>query len=303
MDKLVAMRAFVQTAEHGSIKRGAAALGKSAPTVVRILADLERELGVVLLRRNTRRMSLTEEGARYLEHCRGILAAVVEAERGLVADKGEPQGKLRVTAPSLFGQMHVMPALVEFSRRYPAIQLDVLLVDRLVDLVAEGVDVAIRIGPVSDSLLAVRTVGRMHRTVVASPELLERVGQPDHPGQLANLPCVLYSGLTTSAEWRFEEASGGETRHGFAVTVRSNFRINQAGPAIQACIAGLGFGKFAAYQTDAAIRADKLRPVLREFECPPVPVTILYPQVRMMPPRLRALLDWLGAHLQTCSSY
>jgi DNA-binding transcriptional LysR family regulator len=302
MDKLLAMRAFVETAEHGSIKQGAAALGKSAPTVVRMLAELERELGVVLLRRNTRRMSLTEEGDRYLDHCRGILAAVVEAERGLVAERGEPQGKLRITAPVLFGQLYVMPALVDFSRRYPAIQLDVLLVDRLVDLVAEGVDAAIRIGPMSDSLLVARTVGRMHRTVVASPEFLDRVGHPAHPTELASSPCVLYSGITTSADWRFEEASADGGRHGFAVTVHSNFRVNQSAAAIQACIAGLGFGKFAAYQTAAAIAEGKLVPVLREFECAPIPVTILYPQVRMMPPRLRAVLDWLSTRLETCST-
>jgi DNA-binding transcriptional LysR family regulator len=302
MDKLLAMKAFVLAAERGSLKLGAQALGRSPPTMVRILAELEQELGVVLLRRSTRRMSLTEEGTIYLERCRQILAAIRDAECGLVSEEGAARGQLRVTAPSLFGQLHVIPEIIAFSQLHPAIQIDVELHDRVVNLVQEGIDAAIRIGPLTDSQLVVRAVSQMHRTVVASPELLARVGCPKHPGELAKLPCVQFSGMTSATAWRFEEGAPDGIRREFSVTVEGRLRVNQAAGAVQACIAGLGFGRFAAYQTASAIREGKLCAILRSFECAPIPVSVVHPPVRIVPPRLRVFLDWMVQRLRARAS-
>lgn len=298
MDKLFAMRAFVETVQRGSLKEGARALCKSPPTMVRLLAELEEELGVILLRRSTRRMSLTEEGERYLERCRHILAAVREAETGLVAEHGEPRGQLRITAPSLFGQLHVIPAIIEFALRYPAVTIDVLLVDRVVNLVEEGVDAAVRIGPRADSLLTVRTVGYMRRIVVGSPRFLERVGHPKNPSSLAELPCVQVSGSTHRLPWRFEETRADGSRAEFSVRANAKFRVNQPAAAVQACVAGLGFGRFAAYQPAQAIRDGQLIVLFREFECSPIPVSIVHAQLRTVPTRLRVFLDWMTESLK-----
>src|SRR5258705_483113 len=178
MDKFVAMKTFVRIVDAGSLTGAAEALDTSLPTVVRTLAALERELGVRLLNRTTRRIHLTDEGARYADSCRAILTAVQETEGELTSRRTDPQGKLTVTASVMFGRRYVAPIMNEFLRRHPNVSADLMFVDRVVNMVEEGIEVAIRIGHLADSSLVAIPVGRVRRVVCASPEYLQRRGIP-----------------------------------------------------------------------------------------------------------------------------
>lgn len=293
MDKLAAMRAFVAIVDRGSLSAAALALGRSLPTMVRLLAALERSLGVVLLRRTTRRMSLTPEGRVYLERCRRILADVAETEDVVGATRAEPRGRLRVTAPVLFGQMHVAPAVTAFLAEHPAVQIDLVLVDRVLDLVEDGIDAAVRIARLPDSSAIAIPVGTMRRVVCASPELLRRVGTPERPEDLAGRPCVRFHGLASSAAWHFEDSG-----RPIVVPIDGPLTTNQAAAAVTACVAGLGFGVFLSYQVAAEVAAERLCVVLPRYEPPPLPVSLVYPEARIVFPRLRIFLDWMTRHLR-----
>lgn len=291
MDKLAAMHTFIEIVDRGSLTAAGEALNKSLPTVVRTLAELERTLGVVLLRRTTRRQSLTDEGRVYLERCRRILADIDETEALVSIGHGEPRGALRVTAPVMFGQMHVAPAVLEFVQRFAQVKVDLLLLDRVVNLVEEGIDVAVRIGALGDSSHIVARVGDMRQVVVASPKRLRRDGSPKHPRELAERECIGFHSLDAS-NWRFHD-------HGrdLSVAVTGRLSYNHVAPAMAACVAGLGYGQFLAYQVAPAVRAKQLRIVLRQFERRPMPVSLVYPETRLLSPRLRAFLDWMKPRL------
>ena len=291
MDKLSAMQAFVTIANCGSLTAAADQLGKSQPTMVRTLANLERVLGVCLLRRTTRRIALTDEGRDYLLRCERILADVREAEASLASHNPVPTGELRITAPVTFGQRHVAPALVDFVRAYPQVQVELMQLDRPVNLLEEGLDLGVRIGHLPDSTMIASRVGWMRRVTVASPSLLERLGEPEDPIALSGLPCVRFRGLTLNA-WQFV-SQGREV----SVPVTGPFTTNQATSAVNACIAGLGFGQFLCYQIEPAARSGDLKVILEPFEAPPYPVNLVYAESRLMSPRLRACLDHLRGAL------
>ena len=293
MDKLSAMRAFVEISDRGSLTAAGNALGKSQPTMVRTLANLEAALGVRLLRRTTRRIALTEEGRVYLRQCRRILADVEDAERAIAGSDAEPRGRLRITAPVTFGQQHVAPLIFEFLKRFRQVQIELLLLDRVVNLLEEGIDLAIRIGTLADSSMIATNVGQMRQTLVASPEFLERHGSPDHPDALANAPCVKFRGTTAGNVWRFQ--ADGQP---ISVTIKDVLATNQALPAVDACTQGLGFGLFLGYQVMPAVTAERLRVLLETFEPPPSPVSIVYSDARLMSSSLRILLDFLRERLR-----
>ena len=288
MDKLEAMRTFVDIVDHGSLTAAANAAGRSLPTVVRVLAALEDSLGTRLLRRTTRRMSLTPEGRTYLEHCRRILADVEEAELSVVSGQSEPRGAIRMTAPVLFGQMHVAPAVTEFLRRYEAVQVELLLLDRVVNLVEEGIDLAVRIAHLTDSTMIGVPVGRVRRVVCASPALLRDEGTPAHPRELGERRCVRFRGIAPGDNWIFHDA-GRE----LAVKVTGDLICNQVAAARQACAEGLGFGLFLSYQVEPLVRDGRLELVLEEYEPLPIPVNLVYPEARLISTRVRALIDSL----------
>lgn len=293
MDKLAAMRAFVEIVDRGSLTAAAKALNRAPPTLVRTLATLEEALGARLLARTTRTMSLTEEGRAYLDRCRRILADVEEAERAVHAGDTEPRGEIRVTAPVLFGQWHVAPAVIRFVQRFERVRVELLLLDRVVHLVEEGLDLGVRIGQLEDSSMIAVPVGRVRRVVVASPTVLANVGTPSHPEELASHPCVMFRGATARDSFSFREA--GRDR---SVRVPSPFGCNQATAAVEACVAGLGFGQFLSYQVEPQLRAGNLRLVLEEFEVPALPVSLVYPDARLMSSRLRAFVDWMKEQLR-----
>lgn len=293
MDKLQAMTTFVQIVEKGSLTRAAEALGTSLPAVVRTLAALEQELRVRLLNRTTRRIHLTDEGALYLDRCRAILAAVRDADASLAARRAEPQGRLAVTAPVLFGRRYVAPVVNAFLAKYPAASVDLLLLDRTVNVVEEGIDVGVRIGTLGDSSLVAQGVGSLRRVVCASPAYLRQRGVPRTPEDVRTHECVRFSGLGAGPEWRFRVG-----RKTVAVPARSRLACNQVDAAVAACRDGLGLSMFLSYQVAADVAERKLRYVLEDYEFDPVPVNVVYPHARLPSANVRAFVDLAVATLR-----
>ena len=294
MDKLKAMQTFVQIAEQGSLTAAAQKLAASLPAVVRTLAAFEAELGVRLFNRTTRRIALTEEGRRHLDTCRQVLSTLHEAEAALAAATDparELSGQLTITAPVQFGQMHVAPAITRFVQRHAQVRCSVLLYDRVVNLLEEGIDVGIRIGPLEDSSLVAQTIGHIRRVVVASPDYLQRVGTPQHPNDLLRANCVRRTGH--HAQWG-PFVDKGRTFH---LTVNGNLDFNQIAPAVHACAAGMGFGMFLAYQVAPYVAQGQLHTVLETFEAPARPLSVVYPHARLLPSRTRAFIEWMRQEL------
>jgi len=292
MNRLFAIQVFVEITRRGSLTAAARALERSPPTIVRVLAGLEEELGVKLLHRTTRRLALTDEGRLYLELCRRVLGELEEGERALAERQVVPAGLVSVTAPARFGEMHVAPLVTNFLARHPKVEARLLLLDRPIDLLEEGVDVAVRIGRARDSSLIARPVGEVRTVVVASPALLSRVGTPKHPTALAEAPCVHFAGMSSELAWTF-----GSPPRAFEVPIKARLVCNQASAMVEACAAGLGFGRVLSYQATPDVLAGRLRVVLADFEPPPLPVQVLYPPNRAPSARVRALVDALSTGL------
>lgn len=286
------MSVFVQIAERGSLTSAAEAVGKSLPSVVRILASLEETLQVRLLNRTTRRLSLTEEGRVYLERCRQILMEIDDAEAALGQQQTTPSGLINATAPVRFGEMHVAPAINAFLQRYSSVRIRLVLLDRMIDMLEEGIDVAIRIAPLADSSLIAKTVGQIRQVTCASPELLRDIGRPERPESLSNLPCVRFTGISTASTWRFYE--NGKS---LAVSIDGPLTSNQVGVSVRACVDGLGFGRFLCYQVMPAVRRGELELVLQDFEPLPSPLSLLFHQNRLLSTRVRAFVDWMAKAL------
>jgi DNA-binding transcriptional LysR family regulator len=287
MDKLKAMQTYVCIAEAGSLTAAANQSGASLPAVVRSLAALEADLGVRLINRTTRRISLTDEGRRYLDTCRQVLSAVEEGESTLSTDAAEPAGQLVITAPVLFGQMHVAPVVTRFVQRYEKMRVSLRLYDRVVDLLEEGIDAGIRISPLADSSLVAQPLGSLRRVTVASPAYLKRHGSPKHPRELLERNCVRFV-TRVSQGWTYHENGAP-----FVVPVNGNLEFNQAAPCVAACAAGLGFGNFLSYQPAPQVRNKELRLVLQEFEPPPRPISVVYPHARLLPVRTKVFIEWM----------
>lgn len=291
MDKLRAMASFVRIVDGGSLTAAATALGTSLPSMVRTLAALERALGVTLLTRTTRRLHLTDEGRQYLEHCRAILAQVHEADEALHARRAAPRGRLAVTASVLFGRRYVAPLMTEFLKRHADVQGELLFVDRVVDLVEEGLDAAVRIGHLPDSSLVAIPLGGVQRVMCASPAYLRARGVPRRPEDLRAHQCVSFTGVTPHAEWTFRARPA-------KVPVRAVLTCNQVDAALDACVRGLGIGAFLSYMVAPQVRARHLRYVLEDFQVEPVPVTFIYPSARQRSPTVRAFADLCSARLR-----
>ena len=286
MDKFAAMKTFVRIVEAGSLTGAANSLDTSPPTVVRTLAALERKLGVSLLKRTTRRIHLTDEGTQYLERCRDILAATQEAEDFLVARRTEPVGKLSVTASVAFGRRYLTPIVYGFLQRYPKVSAEVLLVDRVVDLIDEGMDAAIRIAHLRDSSLVAIEVGRVRRVVCASEKYLRRHGVPQLPNDIRTHRCVRHLGLSPRNEWHFQVGSRQQ-----AIPINSVMTCNEIDGAVDACIEGLGLGMFLSYMVAPYRKAGQLKYVLETFETEPMPVQVVYPQAKLLASKTRMFID------------
>jgi DNA-binding transcriptional LysR family regulator len=285
MDKLRAIEVFVQVVEAGSLTAAAEALGLSAPSVVRSLAALERDVGVRLINRTTRRSSLSDEGREYYQRCKRVLAEMEAADAMLSARRIEPKGLLRLTAPVMYGRMHVAPVVADFVAKYPEVEVELLLFDRIVDLVEEGIDAAVRIGHLAESTLVARRIGETCRVVCAAPAYLKRAGTPKAPADLAGHRCVVFTGISAANEFVFGDTPVER------VPIHAVVRTNQFDVAADGCLRGLGCSQFLSYQVDALFAAGKLQRILARFEPPPLPIHIVYPHARLLSANVRAFVD------------
>jgi len=293
MDKLRAMETFVRIVDRGSLTAAADSLRTSPPSVVRLLAALEDSIGVRLLNRTTRRIALTDEGREYYQRCRRVLDDVIEADASMSARRAAPRGRLVVTAPVLFGRMHVAPVTIDFLVRHPALQVELRLLDRTVDLVEEGIDAAIRIGRLPDSSLVATAVGQTRRVVCASPAYLKRAGTPTTPLDLSAHRCVNFSGVAAGNEWTF--ARDGDTAR---VPIAPVLTSNQIDAVLEACLRGVGLGQFLCYQVQRLLDRGKLRRVLPAHEPAPIPIQVVYPGTRLLSSNVRAFVDWTAPRLR-----
>ncbi|UCI30182.1 LysR family transcriptional regulator [Mesorhizobium sp. B4-1-4] len=293
MDRLEAMSLFVAVVEAGSLSAAARRFGIPLATVSRKVSDLERHLNTRLLNRSPRRLTPTNAGEAYLAACRRILDDVDEAERTAAGEYSAPTGELAITAPVVFGRLHVLPVVTGFLAAYPDVNIRLTLADRVTQLVEDHFDLALRIGQLPDSSLVALGVGAIRRVVCASPAYLAEHGTPMSLDDLDAHSCVTFEGLASAAQWTF--ASG---KREVAVQVRSRLQVNTAEAAIDAAIAGVGPTKVLSYQVDAAVRSGMLCILLREFEPEPWPVSLVHAGHGLLPVKLRAFLDFAAPRLK-----
>jgi len=286
MDRIDAMQAFVAVADLRGFAPAARKLGMSPSGVTRLIAALEDRLGARLLQRTTRSVTLTDVGARYLERARRILADLEEAEGAARDERIRPSGRLVVSAPIGFGRLHVSPVMSAYLERYPVVSAELRLSDRMINLVEDGVDLAVRIGHLADSSLVARQVGEMRRIVVASDSYLAAHGEPTTPGAIASHQTIQFGAVAAAPDWRFVE-QGREIR----VACTPRFSTNSADAAIQYAERGGGLTRVLAYQAAEAIKAGRLRIVLAEFEPPALPIHIVYPTSRLLSAKVRTFID------------
>lgn len=295
MDRLRAMSVFVAVADKGSLSAAARTLGEPLSNVSRMLAQLEAFLGCTLLDRSTRRMALTGAGSDYLETCRQVFELLEESETRIAGQAAELSGNLAITAPVAFGRLHVLPVVSEFLATYPRIKARMLLVDRVVDLLEEEIDVALRIGDLPDSSMLATRVGTLRIVTCAAPGYLAEQGTPASPASLAQHDCVTFAGLPGGLRWVFKSRRHGRS----SVRVRSRLAVNSADAAVAAAIAGVGVTRVLSYQASDALKSGRLVPVLRQFEETPIPVHIVYRPTRSENPRVRAFVEFAAERLRT----
>jgi DNA-binding transcriptional LysR family regulator len=286
MDRIDAMQAFVAVADLRGFAPAARKLGMSPSGVTRLVAALEDRLGARLLQRTTRSVTLTDAGTRYLVRARRILADVEEAEGSTQDERTRPSGRLAVSAPVGFGRLHVSPVMSAYLTRFPEVSGELRLSDRMINLVEEGVDLAVRIGHLPDSSLVARHVGEMRRIVVASNNYLKQRGEPATPEAIASHQTIQFGAISASADWRFVR-DDREIR----VTSAPRFSTNSADAAIQYAEQDGGLTRVLAYQAADAIKAGRLRIVLAKFEPPALPIHIVYPTSRLLSSKVRTFID------------
>ncbi len=285
MNKLGAMRVFVEVAECQSFAEASRKLDISPPAVTRSVAQLEKLLGAKLFNRTTRLVRLTDAGNRYLVDTKRILEAIDEAEAAAVGSYRNPEGILTVTAPVLFGQKYIVPIVVEYLRRNPGVSVRLELLDRVTNLIEEGLDVAIRIGPLPESNLFAVTVGHVRRVVCGSPDYFETHGKPLHPSDLDNHRIVLASTVEHSSSWSFQ----GEDK--ISVKVSPRLYCNHNSAAIRAATAGWGVTRLMSYQVAEEIRQRELVTVLNDFETRSLAINVVHLEGRRANAKTRAFLD------------
>ena len=293
MNKLKAMSIFVKIVDAGSLSGAADKMGVSQSSVVRALASLENELGVQLLFRTTRRLTLTEEGRDYCQRCRHILHEIEDAESVLSQRQVTPKGIIRVTAPVTFGQLHLVPIIHDFLNEFPETEVELLLLDRVVDLIEEGMDIALRIGALPDSTLIAKQVGEVNYKVCASPAFIDLHGEPESPEYLVEHRCINLTALRQHAVWSFMSSD-----HVTRIKVSGGFKTNHVGAALDACVRGQGFGQFLSYQVEPMITKGVLQVVLESFEMPAVPVSLVYSHSRLLSSRSRHFIEWVAPRLK-----
>ncbi len=295
MDRLNAMSVLAAVAETGSFSAASRKLGAPLPTVSRKVSELEAHLNARLLTRTTRKLTLTEAGKAYIAAAKRILEQVAEAERAASGEYVAPRGDLAITAPIVFGRLHVLPAVNEFLGQYGDINVRLTLSDRNIQLIDEHIDVAVRIGALVDSSMMATRVGVLRRVVCASPGYLATVGTPKRPEDLSALACVNFASFTSSTAWTFR-ANEGEAEH--TVPIRTRLAVNTAEAAIDAAVAGVGVTRVLSYQAAQAVAEGKLNILLAAYEPAPVPINLVYAGQSLLPLKMRAFLDFAAPRIR-----
>jgi len=290
MDRLDAMTVFLAVVEDGSLSAAGRRLGMPLATVSRKLAELEGHLGARLLNRSTRRLELTDPGRAYEQACRRILDEVDDAERAVAGEYDTPRGELAITAPIVFGRLHVLPVVTDFLRANAAVDVRLALGDRIAHLMDDHVDVAVRIGALPDSRLNAIGLGSLRLIVCASPAYLKAHGTPRAPADLERHRCITFE-ANFPAPWRFADGA-------VFAPVRPRLVVNTAEAAVDAAVARLGVTRVLSYQADAALHAKQLRRLLRRFEPAPVPVHLVFDAQQRVTSKLRAFLDFAAPRLR-----
>jgi len=293
MDRFESMTVLLTAVEAGSLSAAGRRLGMPLATVSRKVSELETHVKARLLSRSTRKLALTDAGRDYVVACKRILEDVNEAERAASGEYSAPRGELIVTAPIVFGRLHVLPVTTEFLAAYPEVAVRLVLGDRVVNLLEDQVDLAVRIGELPDSSLIATRVGTIHRVVCGSPAYFAAHGTPESPHALSAHECVTFAALMSPDSWVFK-VEGVDV----SVPVHSRLIVNTAEAAIDAAISGVGVTRVLSYQIDQASRAGLLDIALRGFEPAPLPVSLVYAGHARLPLKLRAFLDFAAPRLR-----
>ncbi|WP_235815506.1 LysR family transcriptional regulator [Cypionkella psychrotolerans] len=287
------MNVLLQVVEQGNLSAAGRKLGVPLTTISRKISDLEKHLGARLLQRSNRRVTLTEAGLSYLAACKRILHDVAEAELAASGAFTTARGELTLTAPVVFGRLHVLPVVTAFLQAYPEIDIRLTLADRLLHLQDDHVDVAVRIGALPDSRLRATRLGEVRRVVCASPQYLAANGLPLEPAEISRHHCITFIGLDHTDRWSFQ-TNGVES----AMPIRSRLAVNTAEAAIDAAVSGVGLTRVLSYQITAARGAGHLMTVLEAYEPPPVPISLVFDGQGALPLKLRAFLDFAGPRIR-----
>lgn len=287
MAVLGAIPVFVAVVENGGFSAAARKLGISKSAVSKRINLLEDHLGVRLLHRTTRKLSLTEAGERYLEHAAEALAAANQAEDAVTQLQGEPQGQLRINAPMSFGRLHVAPLIPKFLKRYPRLQIDLVMDDRKVDLVAEGFDLSIRGGILPDSTLIARKLAPIHQVLCASPEYIERHGLPGKPEELTGHNCVLFSLSSDANKWTLIDADGSQS-----VLVSGSYQVNNSEALLEALRAGVGIGRLPTFVAGPDLKTGRLVKLFESWRIPDFAMYAVFPEREYLPAKVRVFLDF-----------
>lgn len=285
MDRLETMTILLRVVDRGSFSAASRDLGVPLATVSRKVNELEAHLGTKLLVRTTRKVALTDVGSAYVASTRRILDEIDETERIAAGEFHVPRGELILTAPILFGRLHILPIVTEFLAAYPQINVRMLLTDRNLHLIEDHVDMAVRIGPLPDSTMIATRVGLMRTVVCASPKLLAGQGVPKSPEDLAGLPCVNFELLSPASAWPY-------------MPIRPRLSVTTAEAAVWAAAQGLGVTRVLHYQCADAINDGSLRIILANFEVEPLPVHLLHAARGALPAKLRVFLDFAAGRLR-----
>jgi DNA-binding transcriptional LysR family regulator len=293
MDRFDAMAVLVTAVDAGSLSAGGRRLGMPLATVSRKISELEARLGTRLLTRTSRKLALTDAGQAYLAACRRILEEVSEAERAAAGEYSLPRGELAITAPIVFGRLHVLPVIAEFLAAYPDIDVRLALTDRSVNLLEDPLDLAVRIGALPDSSLVATRVGTVRRVTCGSPDYFARRGRPVAPADLAGHDCISFEGLAAAHAWTY-----ATSKMELSVPVRSRLVLNAADAAVAAALAGVGIARLLSYQVAQHTRSGALALILEAFEPPAWPVHLVYTGQGRVPLKLRAFLDFAAPRLK-----
>lgn len=297
MDRLESMSILVAAAEEGSLSAAARRLGIPLTNVSRKVSELEAYLKTGLVNRSSRRLTLTDAGRSYVADCKRILDLVGEAERAATGEYGAPKGDLVITAPIVFGRLHVLPVTTEFLKAYPEIDVRLVFADRIVNLFEEQIDLAVRIGDLPDSSLIATRIGAIRHVVCGSPGYFAARGMPGIPDELGRHDCITFEGLVSPSVWTFTFGKAIKS-----VSVHSRLIVNTAEAAINAAAAGVGITRVLSYQVAQEIRANQLVLALEDFEPAPWPVSLVYTDQRLLPSKVRVFLDYVVPRLKATLS-